>query len=316
MISSHVILPAYNEAENIETCIKTIKAAIGDLPINITVVDNQSTDNTVELAQSLGVEVLTFAEKLTIAELRNRGAAHAKTDFILFIDSDMEVPINWISEFESIQHQTQADVLGFVVGVPNDAPWFAKIWALRTNARRDDLKEVDFLPGHNIAVRRSLFENVNGFRTDLVTSEDKDLVMRLKNAGGRVYSAPPIGIIHWGYEKTYLEWIRKEYWRQSSHMSMIRNHGLKFRLLRFPITSVFHLFGLIILIGAIVLQTWTIALPTLCLLLLPSIAQTLNNKISRRGVNHAIKFIGLYFARFNIAGWAVLSELFRSRKAL
>lgn len=313
--SLHIILPAYNEADNIERCISTIKAAIGQRPIPITLVDNQSTDATTEIARSLGVEVLEFEEKLTIAELRNRGAAHVQADFILFIDSDMEVPVDWIEQFERVQAEADADVLGFVVGVPATAPWFAKTWALRTNARREKLQEIDFLPGHNIAVRRELFEKVNGFSTELKTSEDKDLVMRLKSAGARVFSAPPIGIIHWGYEKTFKEWVRKEFWRQSSHVNMIRRHGSSARLLRFPLTAVFHLVILSSIIVALASQNWLLASLLGIMLVAPSIAQTLNSRMSRFPVERALKFASLYLARFHIAGVAVVSEFFRARRA-
>ena len=312
--SLHIILPAYNEAENIERCITTIQAAIGDRAIPVTLVDNQSTDNTTGIAKSLGVEVLEFDEKLTIAELRNRGAAHVTAEFILFIDSDMEVPTDWIDRFEQVQADTQADVLGFVVGVPATAPWYARIWAMRTNARREQLQEIDFLPGHNIAVRRSLFEKVGGFSTDLKTSEDKDLVMRLKAAGARVFSAPPIGIVHWGFEKTFREWTRKEFWRQSSHVSMIRRHGASSRLLRFPIAAVMHVLLPVLILVAALLGQWMIAAALLGLLILPSLAQTLNNRMSRTPFTRALKFMSLYLARFHIAGLAVLSEFFRTRR--
>lgn len=309
--SLHIILPAYNEAENIKRCISTIRKSIGDRNIPVTLVDNQSTDDTVSITKSLGVEVLQFDEKLTIAELRNRGAAHVTADFILFIDSDMEVPVDWIDHFQKVQSEANADVLGFVVNVPASAPWFAKTWALRTNARRETLQEIDFLPGHNIAVRRSFFEKVGGFSTDLRTSEDKDLVMRLKNAGARVFSAPPIGIIHWGYEKTFKEWTRKEYWRQSSHVSMINRHGSSVRLLRFPLTAVFHLVVLLCLVVSVITQCWWMALGFFLVLVLPSIAQTLNSRMSRLPIMRAIKFSSLYLARFHIAGIAVISEFLR-----
>lgn len=313
--SLHVILPAYNEAENIDRCIATIQAAIGERDIPITLVDNQSTDATTEIARSMGVEVLEFEDKLTIAELRNRGAAHVKADFILFIDSDMEVPADWISKFEEVQAKSKADVLGFVVGVPSSAPWFARIWAMRTNARRENLVEIDFLPGHNIAVRRRLFEHVGGFSTDLRTSEDKDLVMRLKAAGARVFSAPPIGIVHWGYEKTFGEWIRKEFWRQSSHVSMIRRHGASARLLRFPLTAVMHLLVPALILVAALLGHWIIAGGLCIALIIPSVAQTMNNRMSRAPLMRAIKFTSLYLARFHIAGFAVISEFLRTRRA-
>ena len=311
----HIILPAYNEGDNIERCIRTIQSAIGNRDIPITLVDNQSTDNTTEIARSLGVDVLEFEEKLTIAELRNRGAAHVRADFILFIDSDMEVPADWIEKFEEVQRESNADVLGFVVSVPDSAPWFAKIWAMRTNARREKLQEIDFLPGHNIAVRRSFFEDVGGFSTELRTSEDKDLVMRLKAAGARVFSAPPIGIIHWGYEKTFREWIRKEFWRQSSHVSMIRRHGASPRLLRFPMTAVLHLLLPVIILIAALMGHWLIAGILVGLMILPSLAQTLNSRMSRAPFARAIKFTSLYLARFHIAGFAVISEVLRTRRA-
>lgn len=52
-----VLLPAYNEAQHIEQCLRDTRAAFPDALI--IVVDNNSTDGTAKLARALGVRVIT-----------------------------------------------------------------------------------------------------------------------------------------------------------------------------------------------------------------------------------------------------------------
>ena len=61
-----VIIPAYNEEKYLPNTLKALKTALGnsDLPVEILVVDNNSTDRTVEVAEKYGARVISH-------ELRN-----------------------------------------------------------------------------------------------------------------------------------------------------------------------------------------------------------------------------------------------------
>lgn len=301
-----VIMPVFNEAVNLPRTLPAVMRACESVDAEIFVIDNQSTDASAEIAASFGVRVIKPAAKVNISELRNIGAAATDADILAFLDADMEPPANWLRLAAAEFEDPSLAGLGFVEDTPDEAPWYAKIWSRRTLARRAGRKLIDFLPGRNICVRRHVFESVGGFSAQLMTSEDKDFVMRCAGKGARFYSLPPIGLKHWGYERSFAEWVRKEFWRQRSHLAMIARHGASLRLLRFPILSVAHVAGGGALAAACVIDTRAFALSPL--LLSPSLAMSLAKDESRKGLSDIAAFTALYYLRFNIAGAAVISE--------
>jgi glycosyltransferase involved in cell wall biosynthesis len=95
-----VIIPALNEEKAIEQTIKSIpKNQISEIgyEVNILVVDNGSTDNTIELAQKAGAEVVVETAKGKGNAFRT-GLKYVDADFIFMIDGDSTYPANYISE--------------------------------------------------------------------------------------------------------------------------------------------------------------------------------------------------------------------------
>ncbi len=88
-----VIIPAFNEAEYIEKSLASIVLAMAEVKSQkgeIVVVDNNSTDNTSELALANGARVV-FEKKNHISLARNKGAESAKGKVLFFIDADTEI---------------------------------------------------------------------------------------------------------------------------------------------------------------------------------------------------------------------------------
>ena len=86
------IIPAYNEAELITSCIESIQRSIqqADLPeecCQVIVVDNNSSDKTAALAEDAGAHV-AFEPVNQISRARNAGARAASGDWLIFIDAD------------------------------------------------------------------------------------------------------------------------------------------------------------------------------------------------------------------------------------
>ena len=87
--SLSVVIPAYNEAGYLEaTLIHAKRAAeVYQGPVEIIVVDNNSTDGTADIARAQGVQVV-FEPQNQIARARNAGAAEARGDYLVFVDAD------------------------------------------------------------------------------------------------------------------------------------------------------------------------------------------------------------------------------------
>jgi glycosyltransferase involved in cell wall biosynthesis len=89
-----------NEGQRLVTCLSSLKTQLE----NIIYVDSGSTDNSIEEAQKLGIEIieLDLSVPFTAARARNEGARllleQSSIDYIQFVDGDCEVQQNWLNE--------------------------------------------------------------------------------------------------------------------------------------------------------------------------------------------------------------------------
>lgn len=81
-----VAILTLNEAKRITACIRSAQFAD-----QVLVIDGGSTDGTAELARGLGAEVHSYPDWQGFAAQRNRQIAHARGEFILFLDADEEI---------------------------------------------------------------------------------------------------------------------------------------------------------------------------------------------------------------------------------
>ena len=86
-----------NEAHRIEACLAS--AAFAD---QVLVVDSGSTDNTVALSRQAGAEVFEYPDWQGFAVQRNRLIAHAKCDYIFFLDADELITPAFQKELQAI----------------------------------------------------------------------------------------------------------------------------------------------------------------------------------------------------------------------
>lgn len=314
MITFSVIIPMFNEIANINYCIHSIiKACQGKDNVEFIIADNGSTDGCIEAAEALGVKVMRFQGE-TIAGLRNKAAAAAKGDYLLFIDSDIMVPDNWFRQIQDNFDKDYTDVFAFVDIAPEGAPWYAKRWAERVLARRDTTRQTDYLPGRNINIRAEWFKKVDGFDEALETGEDKDFIARLAKAGARIYTVYQPLLTHYGYEKTFIEWVKKEYWRQHNHPSLCRRHGFTFRYIRFPSVALWHVLMAIIFLLASFSTPLSYVVLSIFAWFAPAVFFTIRKSCFRRNINIVIQFVALHWLRFHIAGWSILVALLEEKR--
>lgn len=98
-----VIIPAYNEAERIIPTVGAIAAHVSalDFPWELIIADDGSTDNTVELAQSLelaNLRVLCAPQNGGKGSAVQRGMLAARGDYVLFADADNSTPIEEVDK--------------------------------------------------------------------------------------------------------------------------------------------------------------------------------------------------------------------------
>ena len=100
-----LIIPAYNEEKCIGRVLESIRAAkeaYRDPPsIEIIVVDNYSTDNTAQIADGFGVQIVSEKER-RIAAVRNTGARIARGRIIGFLDADNTITPNMLNAIDRV----------------------------------------------------------------------------------------------------------------------------------------------------------------------------------------------------------------------
>ena len=81
-----IVLPAKNEAEGLRLALPGLRAALPDA--EVIVVDDGSSDETAQVAASLGARVLTSPYSMGNGAAIKRGARAAQGDIIVFMDAE------------------------------------------------------------------------------------------------------------------------------------------------------------------------------------------------------------------------------------
>ena len=137
-----VIVPVYNECTTVAEIIRRVRAAPVPLVVDVTVVDDASTDGTDKVLASLAdpvVRVVTHERNLGKGAAIRTALAHAHGDLVLIQDADLEYdPDDWPRLLEPILKRKAAVVYGsrFTGERKNMLPlhWFAnRILSFTTN---------------------------------------------------------------------------------------------------------------------------------------------------------------------------------------
>jgi glycosyltransferase involved in cell wall biosynthesis len=89
------IILTRNESRHIQACIESLRFAT-----SILVFDSQSDDDTRDLAQALGAEVLVNPFK-NYPQQRNDALQAARSEWVLFVDADERVPESLAEEIQA-----------------------------------------------------------------------------------------------------------------------------------------------------------------------------------------------------------------------
>jgi glycosyltransferase involved in cell wall biosynthesis len=121
-VSLSVVIPAYNEAENIREAVTSLLDGLPDTVtrFEIIVVDDGSRDVTAAVSRELAAEndcitVLTHDENRGKGAALNTGFARAHMEWVLLMDADQQIDISELGAF--LPHTREFDIIaGFRVG--------------------------------------------------------------------------------------------------------------------------------------------------------------------------------------------------------
>lgn len=181
-----VVIPAYNEASFLGSCLDSLFSQDFRGRYEIIVVDNNSTDATAAVASSRGVKVV-HEPRPGVCSARQRGTELAEGEIIVSTDADTVFNSDWLSR---IDRAFGADPALVAVSGPCrfvDPPWWGRVytWSLFhiVNLISRVTGRVLYVTATNIAFRKSAWP---GYDVEATQGGDElDLLRRLR-ARGRV----------------------------------------------------------------------------------------------------------------------------------
>jgi uncharacterized protein len=205
-----VIIPARNEAANLARTLAALLTHGNSL--EVIVVDGDSEDDTVAIAQAFGARVLRT--KPGRAAQQNLGAQMAQFDRLLFLHADTQVPPGFQSAIDSILAQPNNSLGAFELAIRGSnwqqlggwqlggwqlggwqlGGWQPSAWKLRAVEWGVRVRSHSFkLPygDQGLFLRRETFDALGGFQ-DWPILEDLDLVQRAQQFGNIAIAPLPV----------------------------------------------------------------------------------------------------------------------------
>jgi len=200
-----IVIPAYNEEENIPQTLLSLCNNKTKWPFEIVVVNNNSIDKTEELVISSGIKcILETKQGITIA--RNTGLANAKGQYILNADADTIYPMDWIEQMAGplINDNSIAAVYGRFSFIPIGKTgrfvyffyeYMADFMRWINKTFRDEAMNAY---GFNSGFRKEQGLSVDGFNHPPGTNEDGWMALKLREKGyGKLHYVTNISALVW-----------------------------------------------------------------------------------------------------------------------
>lgn len=114
MINLSIIIPTWNTANITLQCIRSLKKYLKNFPLEIIVVDNASTDDTVaKLKKEQGIVIIQNKTNFGFAKACNIGAKKATGDYLFFLNSDMmAVDDSLIDMYQYLKNNPKIGIIG------------------------------------------------------------------------------------------------------------------------------------------------------------------------------------------------------------
>ncbi len=192
-----VIMPAYNAEETIEKAILSLlNLNYPKERIELLIVDNNSSDSTVDIIGKYPVTLLQECEKQSSYAARNLGVKVAKGEIYAFTDADCIVDVNWV--MMGIEALQKADLVGGKVE-------FIYSEKKTSSEMYDSLISMDnelyILSSKgattaNLFVKSSIFSKIGLFDDTVVSGGDMEWTIRASNSGYKIEYSNAVIIRH------------------------------------------------------------------------------------------------------------------------
>jgi len=233
-----VVIPAYNDAKTLDKIIPPILNQKYDGDIDITVVNDNSTDNTADIIKKYDVKAIVHNQNMGLANTVNDGVKNAKYDIVCVIHADcLLADDEWFKKL--IPYLILNDDVACVTSafiLPREVYDKLGFWERAMHAWEverkigKEVRDLDYSNGSNDIWKKAIFLKFGGYdaETYRVACEDVDLSKRLQKAGYKILGIP---VLAYHLHSTHATGLRRILFRKNAQIS--EGQGVLFRKYKF-----------------------------------------------------------------------------------
>jgi glucosyl-dolichyl phosphate glucuronosyltransferase len=214
-IGLSIIICTYNRAAFLADLLDSLaRQGSNGVDLEVIVVDNNCSDDTagVVAARAPAFTVLRRVEEPQqgLSHARNRGAAEARAESILFLDDDALAPDGFLGHVAEVLRKFQPDLFGGPIEPRFDTSppvWFPPEIEARRYADAPEYSETATLSGGNFGIRKDVLARLGAFDASLgmageamAFGEDRHMVERYRRetprAEQKLYYDPKLTVLH------------------------------------------------------------------------------------------------------------------------
>jgi glycosyltransferase involved in cell wall biosynthesis len=193
-----VVIPVFNGETTLKPCLTAVFRS--DLAsYEVIVVDDASTDGSATIARQFPCCLLVMDSNRGAAACRNRGAQVARGSILFFLDADIVIESNTLSQIVATFHD-QPDLTALFCSYQPHTP-AQSFWSQYKNlvhhfTHQTSATEAATFCGGFGAIKRHVFLDFSGFDEGYRSLEDIELGYRLHQAGHRIFLNKAIQVTH------------------------------------------------------------------------------------------------------------------------
>ncbi|MGB2600315.1 MAG: glycosyltransferase [Candidatus Omnitrophota bacterium] len=233
-----VIIPVYNSEKGLKGTLESLsKLTYPREGLEIVIVDNNSSDRTLEAAKSYQekypdlIKILTENEIQSSYAARNKGVKNSTGNIIVFLDADMTVEPDFLEKVEGFIKKHDSSYVGLDLEVRASKPEniFEK-YSKYEFPVRDFIENRHYAPTACLAVKRDVFEKLGYFDERLMSGGDYEFGNRVFTSGIKLYFAPSVKIFH--PARSSFVSLTKKYFRVGRGKARLHLYTPELRIIR------------------------------------------------------------------------------------
>jgi cellulose synthase/poly-beta-1,6-N-acetylglucosamine synthase-like glycosyltransferase len=225
-----VVVPVRNDANRIVRCLKSlIEQRVDGRSAPIVVVDNWSSDSTIEVVSSLEGNINVVSErKVGSYAARNKGLSMVRTPLIAFTDSDCIAQDGWLQNMVYMFTEPNIGAVGGrILSLRDESPVarYSSLYLLnQEKATMGTPESKPYAITANAVFRTNALRSIGGFDSNMISGGDVDAGWRICHEGYKVLYCPDACVVH-EHRSTFTGFIKQHLRYGFGHYFLFKKNG-------------------------------------------------------------------------------------------